>query len=116
MGSRRGSVDLVCQEHLGEYRAGAELEVVGLLIIDVRSGHVGWKKVGGALYAIEGAAQGARYRPGKHRLPDTRHVLDEDVPLAQNRHQRQLHHVGLAHNDPRNIVVNVAGRIGDSLN
>ena len=62
--------------------------------------------------AAESTVQGAGHRPGQHGLADARHVLDEHVALAQHGHQHQLHHVGLADDDPAYVVLDPAGGRG----
>jgi hypothetical protein len=43
---------------------------------------------GRELDAAEGAADGLAHRLGQHRLADAGHVLDQDVALAQQGHER----------------------------
>ena len=52
----RGAVDLVGQHDLGHDRAGAELEVAGLLVVDRDAGDVAGQQVGRELDALEAAA------------------------------------------------------------
>ena len=87
----RGAVDLVGQDDLGHDRPRPELELGRLLVEDRQAGHVRRQQVGGELDAAEAAADALAERLGEHRLADAGHVLDEDVALAQQRHQRHPH-------------------------
>ena len=88
LGSRRGPVDLVGQHDLGEDRAGAELELRGLLVEDRNAGHVGGQQVGRTLDSLERAAHAAGHRAGEHGLGHARHVFQQHVPAAKPRDQR----------------------------
>src|SRR5260370_42370133 len=83
LGLWAGSVDLVGEQDLREYRARPELEVVELLIECTDAGDVGGQQVGRELGAAEGAAQRARQRLRQHRLADARDALDEEVAFAK---------------------------------
>ena len=56
--ARRGAVDLVGQQHVGEDRAGQELEFARLLVEDAEAGDVAGQQVRRALHAGEPAADG----------------------------------------------------------
>ena len=83
LGLRRGAVDLVGEDDLGHDRSRPELELLRLLVEDREAGDVGRQQVGRELDAAEGAADALGERLGEHRLADARHVLDQDVSLAQ---------------------------------
>ena len=53
---------------------------------------VGWQEIGGELDAAELAADRAREGAGEGRLAHARHVLDQDVPLAEQGDEQQLDH------------------------
>ena len=57
LGTRRGPVDLVGQQDVGEGRAGHELEVARLLVEDADAGDVAGQQVGRTLQAAEVDAQ-----------------------------------------------------------
>ena len=82
---RRGAVDLVDEHDVGEDRAGAELEALLALVVDVGADDVGRQQVGRALHARELAVDRARERAGQRGLADARVVLDEDVALGEQR-------------------------------
>ena len=83
----RCTVDLVDENHVREHGARPELEAVLPLVEDVGAHHVGREQVGRALDArvlgVDRARQGACQR----RLPDPRVVLDQHVPLGEQRDQ-----------------------------
>ena len=109
----RGPVDLVGEHDLGHDRARPELELLGLLVVDREAGHVGGQQVRRELDAPEGAAEAAREGLGQHRLADAGHVLDQQVALAQQRHQRQPHLVVLADDDPLDVGDDLLARFLD---
>ena len=97
--SRRRPVDLVGQQRLGENRAGAELELAGLLVEDRDAGHVGRQQVGRTLEPLEGAADAPGQGSRQHRLGDARHVFEQDVPFGEVRRDRQRQDGPLADDD-----------------
>ena len=103
LGLRRGAVDLVGQDDLGDDRAGPELELVAALVVDRDAGDVAGQQVGRELDALEAAAERAGQRLRQHRLADARHVLDQDVALAGQRDDRQLELGALPDDDLLNI-------------
>ena len=102
--ARRGAVDLVGQDDLREDRAGPKLEFLVALVEERHPGDVAGQQVGRELDAAERAVERPRHGPGQHGLADARHVLDQHVPLAQQRHQQQVDDVALADDHPPNIV------------
>jgi hypothetical protein len=80
---RRGAVDLVDEQDVGEDRPGAELELVRPLVEHVDAGDVGGQQVGSELEARERAVDRARKGFGQARLPHAREVLDDQVPLRE---------------------------------
>ncbi len=96
LGLRPRPVDLVAQDDVGEDRAGLELEVAPLLVVDRHTRDVAGQQVGGELHATHAARDRPGDGLGQQRLPHARHVLDEDVALGQQRHQSQPHDLGLA--------------------
>src|SRR5207248_69805 len=61
-----------------------------LLVEDGDTGDVGGQQVGGALQALEGAADAACQGPGQHGLGHAGHVFEQNVPLAEVGDQAQL--------------------------
>ena len=63
-------------------------------LIDRDAGDVAGQQVGRELDALEACSRrDSAMRARQHRLADARHVLDEHVPLAQQRHQRRARHL-----------------------
>jgi hypothetical protein len=92
LGLRRGAVHLVHEHDVREHRAGPELEAVLALVVDVRADHVGGQQVGGALDARVLGVQRARERPRQRGLAHARVVLDQNVPLGEQRHEHVADH------------------------
>ena len=104
LGLRARPVDLVGQHDVGEHGAGLELEVVPLLVVDVHAGDVRRQEVRGELDPAERAVDRARDRLRQHRLADAGHVLDQQVPLGDQAHEREPHLAVLALDDPFDVV------------
>ncbi len=102
-----GPVDLVPENDVGEDRPGLELEVAPLLVVDVDAGDVGGQKVGRELDPAERAVDGSGDGLGKHRLADPGHVLDQQVSLGHQAHERQPDLLLLALDDLSDVVGNV---------
>jgi hypothetical protein len=97
LGLRGGPVDLVREDHLAHDRAGPELELLGLLVVDGETRHVRRQQVGRELDPPECAAEAARDRLRQDRLAGPGNVLDQEVAAAEKGHQRELDLVVLAH-------------------
>ena len=93
---RRRAVDLVGEHDVGEHAAGAELELAGGAVPDRHAGDVGGQQVGGELDAVPGAADRAGDRLGQRRLADAGDVLDEEVALGEQAHEREVDLLALA--------------------
>ena len=96
LGLRRRPVDLVGEDDLAHDRAGPELELLGLLVVDRQAGHVRREEVRRELDAPEAAAQAPRDRLGKHGLAGAGNVLDQQVAAAEQRDEGQPDLVMLA--------------------
>ena len=88
LGLGRGAVDLVADHDVGEDPAGPELELAGVLVEDRDPGDVGGQQVGGELDPPHRQSMLAGQRLAQHRLADARDVLDEEVPLGEQHHDR----------------------------
>src|SRR5207249_43145 len=82
---RGGPVDLVRQEELGEDRTAAEDEVARLAVVHVGARDVRGQEVRGELDPPEGEAEARREGLRNQRLRQTRHVLDQEVSIAEDR-------------------------------
>ncbi len=96
LGLRRGPVDLVADDDVGEHRAGPELEGLGLAVVDGDPGDVAGQQVRGELDAADRAVDGPGQRLGQRGLADAGHVLDQQVAFGQHGDQRDPHHLRLA--------------------
>jgi hypothetical protein len=76
LGTGRGAVNLIRQQHVAEGRAGAEVKLLRLLIEDGHADHVVGQQIWGELDALEATANGPRQGLGEHRLADAGHVLN----------------------------------------
>ena len=103
LGLRGRPVDLVGEHDLAEDRAGAELELLGLLVVDREPRDVGRQQVGGELDPPEGGAEAPGDRLGEHGLAGARHVLDEQVAATQQGDQGQTDFVVLADDDALDV-------------
>ena len=110
MRARRGAVDLIGQQHVGKRGALQKLKLAALLVEDRHAGDVVGQQVGGALEALETDAQAGGQRAGKHRLADAGHILQQHVPIAQQRYQQQLDHIALADDHTLDIIADLAGK------
>ena len=106
---RRRAVDLVDDHDVGEDRTGAELEARLALVVDVRAHDVGGEQVGRALDAGERAVDRARERARQRGLADAGVVLDEDVPLGEQRDDHLLEHVVVDLDRAPDVVGDPAG-------
>ena len=110
---RRGAVDLVGEDDLGHDGPRAELELLGLLVVDREAGDVGGQQVGRELDAPEAAAEAAGERLGQDGLAGAGDVLDQQVALAQQRDERQADLVMLADDDALDVGDDLVDRFPD---
>src|SRR5215212_8692244 len=99
LGARRGAVQLVYEDNVGEDRPGLEHEPALALIENRHTGHVAREQVRRALETAERAANRPRERPGQGRLTDARHVFDEQVSAGQDGYQCLLDRFRLSDDD-----------------
>ena len=96
LGLGGGAVDLVGEHDVGEHRTRPELELVRGAVPHRHAGDVRREEVGGELDALAGAADRPGDRLRQRRLADARDVLDEEVPLGEHAHEREVDGVALA--------------------
>jgi hypothetical protein len=101
---RRGAVDLVGEEKVGEDRPRPELEVGLALVVDRRAGHVGRHQVRGELDTGEADARHLREGARDHRLRQAWEVLDQHVAVGQHPQQHELERVALADDRALDLV------------
>ena len=93
--SGRRAVDFIGQKDVGENRSRAEFEFPPVRKEDAGAENVAGEQVGSELQTAELAVERACQGFGQDGLPDTRRVLDQDVPFSQQRHDRQADRFGL---------------------
>ncbi len=103
LGLRRRAVDLVGEDDLAHDRARAELEFLGLLVVDRQAGDIGWQQVRRELDAPEGAAQAASDGLGEDRLAGARDILDQEVATAQQGDEGEADLMVLADDDALDV-------------
>ena len=99
---RRGAVDLVGQDDIGENRAGLELKLLLDLVEDADAHHVAGQHVRSELDALEGALEGMRQGLGQRGLAHAGHVLDQQMAARQQGDERQFNGFVLAANHAPN--------------
>ena len=97
---RRGAIDLVGQQEIGEDRSRLELEGFRMGVIDGDAEHVAGKHVAGELQPVEAAGDGARQRLRQRGLADAGHIFDEQMAARQQADHGQPDHFRFAANGP----------------
>ena len=82
---------------------GRNSNSLGLLVVDREAGHVGRQQVRRELDPAERAAEAARDGLRQHGLAGPGHVLDQDVPAAQQGDEREADLVVLADDDALDV-------------
>ena len=111
--ARRRPVDLVGEQNIGKGRAGDKLKVARLLVKDAHAGYITGQEIGRTLEPPKVDAQRHRQRTRQHRLADARHILQQHMPLTEQRNHQRLHHLSLADDHLFHIPDN---RLGKPLN
>ncbi len=93
---RRGAVDLVGQQEVGEDGARLEFERLGVGVVDGDAEDVAGQHVAGELQAVEAAVDGAGEGVGEGGLAHAGDVLDQQVAAREQADERQAHHLRLA--------------------
>ena len=96
---RRGAVDLVGQEEVGEHRSERRRELARALVVDAGADEVGGHEVGRELDALELAPDRVGDRLDRQRLGQAGHPLDEQVALGEERDRQPLEQHVLADDD-----------------
>src|SRR5207248_11637605 len=89
------------------------LELLRFLVVDRYASHVIWQQVRRELNPPESTTERAREGAGEHRLADARHVLEQNVPVAQERDQAQLDDRALPDDHAFDVVGNRGGEFAD---
>ena len=85
LGLRRGAVDLVGQQQIGEHRTRPERERGGARVVDQRAGDVAGHQVGGELHPLEFQLQCGGQGSDQQRLRHSRNTFQQHVAAAQQR-------------------------------
>ena len=110
---RARPVDLVRQDDVGEDGAGVELEGSGLLVVDGDAGDVAREQVGRELDAGVRALHGLRHGAGQRGLARARHVLEQDMAVAEHGGQDEFDDVALAQDGALDVVGDLGERLGE---
>src|SRR5262245_28486340 len=107
----RRAVDFVRENHIGEQRAGEELELArpgrAILLDDLGPGDVGGHQVRGELDTAKVERQAFRQGRDHERLGQARDAFENAVPLAEERDQQLLDDLVLAYDHARKLLLNV---------
>ena len=87
LGLRARAVDLVGEHDVGEDRAGVELEEPAALVVDGDAGDVAGQEVGRELHAVARARDRLRHGAGERGLAGAGHVVEQQVPFAEERRE-----------------------------
>ena len=96
---RRGAIDFVRKQDVGEDGAAFEFEFLLDGRINRNAQHIGGQHVASELNALEAAIDGAGQRLAERGLADSRGTFDQQVALRENGNQSQPQNVILAAND-----------------
>ncbi len=99
LGARRGPVDFVGKQNVGEGRAGKKLKGARLLVEDAHTGNVAGQQVGRALQPAEVGVEAARQRACQHCLANAGHIFKQHVAVAQQGNHQQFNDFALADYD-----------------
>jgi hypothetical protein len=108
---RRGAVDLVGENDVGEERARLEAELRVRGVPHRHADHVGRQHVRGELDAGEPAADRPREARGERRLADAGHVFDEQVAACEEADHGQSHDAGLADDAAGDVLLEALDQV-----
>ena len=111
LGARRGAIDFVCEDHVGENRAVAEFELAGFGLIDADAEDVAGQKIGRELDALEGAMEGFGKRLGQSGFSDAGNVFNQQVAAREQRDQGKLDDVFLPENGAGNGALQLRNHV-----
>jgi hypothetical protein len=106
---RRGAVDLVRQDDVGEDRPLLGRELAALRVVDERADEIRRQQVRRELDALEVRLQRGREGIDRQRLRESGHTLEQHVAAGQETEHHPLHHVALADDD----LVHLRGDVVD---
>ena len=93
-------------------------EIAAALVVDLGADHVGGQQIGRELDAVELRVDGAGEGPHRQRLGQTRHPLEQHVPIGQEPDDEALEHGPLSHDHLAELghqITDDATFLGDEL-
>src|SRR6266851_604173 len=100
--ARRGAVDFIGEDHVGENRTGTKFKFARLRIVDADAEHVAGEQVGSELDTLKSAMKGFCERLRESGLADTGNVFNEQVAASEQGDQRKLNGFFFAIDGARN--------------
>ncbi len=113
--ARRRAVDLVGEQHVGEHRAGMELELARLRVVHRYAEHVGRQQIGGELHALEAQAQARRQRMRQRGLAQSGQILDQQMSAGQQCDKRHAHLLRLAQDQRIDLLLGLHERLAQRI-
>ena len=107
LGLRRGAVDFVGQNEMGEDRPGLKAQHLVAVVVrfhDHAADDIGGHQVGGELDARVAQAEGAREGAQQRGLAQARDAFQQHMSAAEQADQNAIHHALLAYDDFRDLV------------
>jgi hypothetical protein len=101
---RRGAVDLVGENDVGEDRPALGREDAVARVVDEGADQVGGQQVGGELQPVEAGVDGLRQGLHRQRLGQAGHALEQDVPVGEQADQHAVDDVALADDDLADLL------------
>ena len=108
---RRGAIDFIGDDYVGENRPGLEFEALRRRVVDADADHVARQHVGRELDALKGAVEGSRESLGESGLAYAGNVFNQQMAARQQGGERELNYVFFAFYDARNR----AQKLGESF-
>src|SRR5216684_2088322 len=94
--ARRGAIDFIGEDHVGENRPGAEFKFARFGIVDADAENIAGEQVRRELDALKAAMKGFRERLCESSFADAGNVFDEQVAAREQRDEGELDGVFLA--------------------
>ena len=88
--ARRGAIDFVGENDVGENRSGAKFKFARFGVVDADAEHVAGQQVGSELDALKAAMKRFGEGLGERGFADAGNVFDQQVAARQERDQREL--------------------------
>ncbi len=104
LGSGRSPVDLVGQENVGENGSRPGLELGGPGIVEGHSQDIGGEEITGELDSPESQPQASSKGMGQGSLPNTRDVLEKDMPTSEKSCKGEANYLPLSVEDTLDLV------------